>query len=96
MRNFLGKNSKQFLKTVIPKKLTSWRPILGNFWRISEESFTGNDSREVPRKFVKESHHIWRIWGNVFKLYKKDNAVFKHKNVKLKEAEDVNSSYPSF
>jgi len=46
------------------KNFSSWRPILGNFSRIYEESVTGNDSREIPRKFLKESHHGWRIWGN--------------------------------
>ena len=46
------------------KNLSSWGPILGNFWRISEELVTGNDSREIPRKFLKENHHGWRIWGN--------------------------------
>ena len=45
-------------------KILSWGSILGNFSRISEESVTGNDCREIPRKFVKKSHHIWRIWGN--------------------------------
>ena len=31
--------------------------ILHNFSRIFEESVTGNDSRETPRKFFIESHH---------------------------------------
>ncbi len=55
--------------------------------RLSEESVTGNDSREIPRKFFKESHHGWRIWGNSSLLllgnkletlfvYKKSTAVF--------------------
>ena len=72
LRNFLGKNSKEFpmnffrrisqefLETESqncdpPKNLSSWGPILDNFSRISKESVTGNDSREIPRKFLKSS-----------------------------------------
>ena len=74
--NFVGKNSWEFLrnfsklslKTVIPQK-----SILENFSRISEESVTGNDSWEIPRKFFKKSHHGWRIWGNSSLLLKKIN-----------------------
>ena len=48
--------SQEFLETESqncdPTKIShlSWGPIPGNFSRISEESVTGNDSREVPRK----------------------------------------------
>ena len=51
------------LKTVIPQK-----SYLGDqFWGISRE-FPRNQLqemfREIPRKFFKKIHHIWRIWGN--------------------------------
>ena len=52
--------SQEFLETESqncdPKKNPSlWGPILGNFFRISEESVTGNDAQEIPPKFFKES-----------------------------------------
>ena len=59
----MAKNSGDFLCDPT-KYLSSWGPYLGNFSRISEESVTGNDSREIPWKFLKESHHGWRICGN--------------------------------
>jgi len=37
--------------------------------RISKESVTGNNSREIPWKFFKESHYDWRIWGNSSLLF---------------------------
>jgi len=52
-----------------PRKFTGIFPgnsrcIPKNFSWTSEESVTGNNSREIPRKFFKESDHIWRISGN--------------------------------
>ena len=60
LRNFVGKIfweflrnfSKLSLKTVISQKYLIWGPILGNFSRIFKELVTGNDSREIPRKFL--------------------------------------------
>ena len=68
----MGENSQEFLRNFEnesqncdpPKNLSSWAPILGIFSRISEESVTGNDSREILPKFFKEYHNGWRIWGN--------------------------------
>ena len=37
---------------------------MGNFSKISEESFTRTCSREMPRKFFKASHENWRTWEN--------------------------------
>ena len=38
------------------------------FWGISQDlprnQLQEHDSREIPWKFFKESHHGWRIWGN--------------------------------
>ena len=60
LRNFFRRISQEFLETESqncdpPKNLSSWAPILDNFSRISKESVTGNDSREIPRKFLKSS-----------------------------------------
>ena len=63
-KNFSGNSRNWVSKLWSHKNLSSWGPILGNFKRISKESVTGNDSLEIPRKFLKESHHCWRIWGN--------------------------------
>jgi len=49
---------------VIPQKSLLLGSNSGEFLENCEESVTGNDSREIPWKFFKESHHGWRIWGN--------------------------------
>ena len=63
-KNFSGISRNWVSNLWSPKNLSSWGPILGNFSRISEESVTGNGSREILRKFLKESHLGWRIRGN--------------------------------
>ena len=60
IRNFL----KQSLKTLIPQKSLILGTNSGDFSRTSEKSVTGNGSPEIPRKFLEENHHSWRIWGN--------------------------------
>ena len=59
LRNF-SKNESQNCDS---PKILSWGSILGNFSRISEESVTGNVSRNSS-EILQKSHHIWRIWGN--------------------------------
>jgi len=63
-KNFSGISRNWVSKLWSHKNLSSWGPILGNFLNISKELVTENDSWEIPRKFFKESHHDWRIWGN--------------------------------
>ena len=71
LRNF-RRNSEEFCGEKLRRisrncDLTKISHLGDQFWeisRISEESVTGNDSREVPRKLFKESDHSWRIWGN--------------------------------
>ena len=81
MRNFVGKNSWEFLrnfsklslKTVIPQKSlilgTNSGEFLENFRGISYRKGFSRNSSEI----LKKKHHGWRIWGNSSLLLKKIN-----------------------
>ena len=74
LRNFLGKNSEEFLrnfsklslKTAIHKNLSSWGPILGNFSRNSSEIL----QRKSPRLENLGKFFTFVTWEtNVFFFY---------------------------